>query len=327
MSSTAVTLQERRFHPLHLTIKIPGVPQLPIALPSPSFASGNEEINMEPFPAFTDICPPLRAEAMHCILHCQNDICKRLTRYKTEFPPCRCGDEVFQNELSVCSPAVRGPKVTLDNMFMSAFQEDWSPSNNIEIHRDDAQELMIKFESLVNRRVLLDKNFMSIVRAHWKDAEDAAEDIVLTLFKLVEQYFDRTMRNDEVLSVTPRTLWAELKFYLSTGLEDWMIDFCQDWEHDVVVENSGGDPRLTLEAANFGLVGAVSKLWIDSLHDIVLLLVLRDARVREFAAAQPWWISAMVSIWTLFVQFVSDSLFMSCIDKDKSRNPTGMQWS
>lgn len=310
MSLTTVTLQERRFHPLYLTVKVPGVPLLPIASPSPSFVGGDEEdINKEPFPPFTDICPPIKAEAMHCVVHCHNDICRRLTRYNIDIPPCRCGDEVFQDEQFVCTPPVRGPEITVDNMFVSAFDENWSPTNEIRIRREDARKLMNKFEPLVTKCVLMDRYFMSIVRERWEDGEDAAKDIVLTLFMLIETHINRTMRNADIRSITPLTLRAESKFYLSTGLEDWINDYCEDWEREMVTENSGGDPRRTLEAADFGLAGTVSDLWVDCLNDIVLLFVLRDARVREFVAEQPLWPSIMVTVWTLVVQFVKACVY------------------
>jgi hypothetical protein len=45
----------------------------------------------EPFPGFIDICPLIKAESLHCTLHCRHRVCSRILRYDRTLPPCRCG--------------------------------------------------------------------------------------------------------------------------------------------------------------------------------------------------------------------------------------------
>lgn len=336
MSYNTVTLQELRFHPFYLTIEIPvwerlgikavhgaaaGSPLYPIAPPSPWYAGQNTDINLEPFPAFIDVCPPVKAEALHCVVHCLKDICRHLNHYK-DVPPCRCGDEIRQKEPMVTTPAIPRPELTFENMFQLALLDNVSPDAEINIHRDDARKLISNFSKLARRRAINNNDFMTLARERWADPEDAAEHVIFCLFKLVRKYFDRTMLDTEVRTIHADTLRAELKLYLSTGLDDWLNDFGTEWDRALLRDLSGGDPRFVLEAARLdpGIVGVIAKLWEDCLTDIVLLFVVRDARVREFVVEQPppppLWAVVLAGTWISVTDF-----FTSCVSKVLEKIP------
>jgi hypothetical protein len=88
------------------------------------------------------------------------------------------------------------------------------------------------------------------------------------------------MREDEHHIVAPRDLSAVLKMYLSTGLIEWIQRHSNMWEQDEIFDNVH-DPRMVLEGADFGLAGAVSKLWTECLDDVVQLLIWHNAEVRR----------------------------------------------
>lgn len=112
--SITTTIQTRRYRPRKLTVKVPGGLLLPVASPSPLFTGINEDIDVEPFPEFFDPCPLIKADPLHCVLHCNHDICKRLDEFGKCELPCRCGDDVSRKEILVTTPLPKGPIISLD---------------------------------------------------------------------------------------------------------------------------------------------------------------------------------------------------------------------
>lgn len=142
-----------------------------------------------------------------------------------------------------------------------------------------------QFELCVARRALQDEEFIVTMRAYAPRApECAARDIVASAFKLISLHSERTMQDIDSRKVTPHDLRAELKVYPWTGLEDRIENHSKQWERDEILGST--DPRFTLEAANFGLAGVVSKLWTECLDDIVRLFIWRDSQVRRCRANQ-----------------------------------------
>jgi hypothetical protein len=285
--SATITIQARRSHPQKLKVKVPGGLLLPVASPSP--VSGiNGEAKIEPFPEYVDRCPPVKAEPLHCVLHCKHDICKRLIEFGTCVLPCRCGDEVAQEEPAVTTPLSKGPIVALDETIIATIQDiesDINADQIIEVQRENARLLIEQFELYVARRILQNEDFMATMCAYAPRMPDhAARAIVADAFELISLHTERTMRDVDSRKVTPRNLYAELKLYLWTGLEEWIDKYSSDPELEKILGNS--DPRSTLEAANFGLAGAVSELWTECLDDVVRLFIWRDTEVQKCKAKQ-----------------------------------------
>ncbi|KAH7377388.1 hypothetical protein BKA66DRAFT_468044 [Pyrenochaeta sp. MPI-SDFR-AT-0127] len=94
--------QEFRAHPKIPSSKI----RLPVPPPSPLFAGINEDINMEPFPdlQISDLDTLEETEPLHCIIHCQEDICQRMVYHERAVPPCRCELEAPMMAQNTSSP-------------------------------------------------------------------------------------------------------------------------------------------------------------------------------------------------------------------------------
>jgi hypothetical protein len=306
----ATPIQTRRSCPQKLTVEVPGKLLLPVAPPSPIYGT-NGETEVEPFPEYFDPCPPVKAEPLHCILHCKHDICKRLVDIGRCPLPCRCGDEVDQEEPIVTTPLPIGPIIELDETIFDTIQSVESgidADQIIEIQREDARLLIEQFELYVARRMLGNESPMATMHAHAPRMRDrAARAIIAYAFKLISLHAERTLGDVDSRKVTTRDLHAELQLYLSTGLREWIDKYSHNSKLKDVLDDS--DPRLTLEIANFGLAGAVSKLWTECIDDVVRLFVWRDAEVRKWEAEQSVFrvglgaLSVHCMILTLFIVF------------------------
>jgi hypothetical protein len=295
--SSRTTIQARRSPPKKLMITAPGYVSPDIGSISPLFGGIIEDADIEPFPEFVDPCPPVKAEPLHCILHCQDSICERLVYYGRRIPPCRCGDEVFQPEPLASTPITASPEISLDETIFATIHNLEVDVEMIEIRRDDLPRLMSQFATIVLSRALMNKEFMATMRIHRPHQTNrAARGIVAYVFKLIWLYFDRTIGDNERCTVAPRDLHAVLKMYFSTGLSEWIEENLDTWEQDVIFDN-GLDPRMVLECADFGLAGAVSKLWTDCLGDIVRLLIWRDAETRRYGQGPVGRIVELITSW------------------------------
>jgi hypothetical protein len=289
-ASVPTTVQARRSRPQKLTIDIPGGIRMPVAPPSPFFDGMNEDINTEPFPDFIDPCLTVMAEPLHCILHCKDSVCKHMVKKDITMLPCRCGDEVDQKSTLVISPPLNGPAISLDGAIFATIKDvelDIDTDQTIEIQQHDARNLLEQFKILVTRRAFANEEFMSTVRGEAPcGPEDAARDLIISpLFKLLQMYLERTTRGTNSRTITPQDLGAELKVYLYTGLAEWINEHSNYWERQEILENCPGK-RLVLEAANFGMPGAVSKLWVECLDNVVRLFVWRHVQVQKAKANQ-----------------------------------------
>jgi hypothetical protein len=299
-SASTITIQARRSRPRNLMVTLPGRIRLPVAPPSPLWDGMDTDTETEPFPDFVDICPPIKAEPLHCVLHCQDSVCSRLVSYGRTLPPCRCGDEVFQPEPLASTPVVPAPEVSLDETIFAIIGEVTPKFETIEIRRSDVRSLLDQLQTLVASRALADEDFMSTMRDHRpRKTNRAARSVVNCAFSLISLYFDRTMRYNDRRYIAPQDLYAELKIYLSTGLQEWIQEYSNEWEQDVILDNVR-DPRTFLEGADFGFAGAVSKVWTECLDDVVRLFIWHDAEIqrRKFIVAivLDWGISWMSSI-------------------------------
>jgi hypothetical protein len=299
-SASTTTIQARRSRPNNLTVTPPGRLQLPVAPPSPLWDDMDTNTDPEPFPDFVDICPPVKAEPLHCVLHCPDDVCERLVSYGRKVPPCRCGDEVFQPEPLASTPVVPAPEVSLDKTIFAIIGNITLKPETIEIRRPDVRNLLAPLQALVASRALADEDFMSTMRDHRPQQTDrAARSVVGCAFSLISLYFDRTMRYNDRRYIAPQNLHAELKMYLSTGLREWVEKYSNNWEHDVILDNVR-DPRTFLEGADFGFADAVSKVWTECLEDVVRLFIWHDAEIQRrklmVDAVMDWGTSWMSSI-------------------------------
>jgi hypothetical protein len=279
-SASTTTIQARRSR-ANLTVTLPGRIRLPVAPPSPLWDGMDTDTDTEPFPDFVDICPPARAEPLHCILHCQDSVCSRLVSYGLTVLPCRCGDEVFQPEPLASTPVVPAPEVSLDETILAIIGEATPKFQTIEIRRTDVRNLLDQLRTLVASRALADDDFMSTVRDHRpRETDRAARSVVNFAFSLISLYFDRTMRYNDRRYIAPQDLHNELKVYLSTGLIEWIQKHSSEWEEDVIFDNIR-DPRTFLEGADFGFAGAVSKVWTKCLDDVVHLFIWHDTEIQR----------------------------------------------
>ncbi|KAH3940245.1 hypothetical protein HBI70_201830 [Parastagonospora nodorum] len=289
-TTSTTTVQARRSRPRPLTVVVPGRLRLRVAPPSPLFGRANEHISAEPFPEFVDPCPPVKAEPLHCILHCEDNVCKRMVAGDIPMPSCRCGDDVDQFSPRVNTPMIKGPAISLGDTIFETILESASymeAGQAMEIQRDDVRVLLEQFESIVMRRALANEEFMAIVRGHatYRPEAVAHDRVVHYLFELLSMYFERTMRDVDSRKVTADNLCAELKVYLYTGLADWMFRYSNRFEFDEIMKEFHDDGRILLEIANFGMTGAVSKLWTECLDDVVRLFVWRHVQTAKAKAS------------------------------------------
>jgi hypothetical protein len=308
--SATTAIQARRSRLQKLKVKVPGGLLLPVAPPSP-ISGINGENEVEPFPEYVDPCPPVKAEPLHCVLHCKHDICKLMIKFGKCVLPCRCGDEVAQEEPVVTTPLSKGPIIALDETIFATIQDiesDINADQTIEIQREYARLLIEQFELYMARRILQNEGFMATMCAYAPRMPDrAARAIVADAFKLISLHIERAMQDVDSRKVTPRDLHAELKLYLWTGLEEWIDKYSRDPELREILGKS--DPRLTLEAANFGLAGAVSKLWTECLDDVVRLFIWRDAKVQKCKVKQSVF---RFGLGALSMRFIVASLSHAC---------------
>ena len=289
-STTTTTTTQPRRNKRNLTIVVPqpGKLRLPIAPPSPFFDGMNEDINTEPFPEFIDPCPPVKAEPLHCILHCSAEICTTLTDrgFQAE---CRCGDEVFQPEVEVCTPptfTVPVPELN-KSIFHTAreVQEHTDPSQVIAIRHDDARKLLAALKKLIATRVTQDQDLLKKLRNYFPNREpkQIALAILEEFFNLMTLYLTRTLSTTNQRSLSVRDLRLELKLYAWTGFLDWIAEYCDIRTEEMVYHRMVHESDI-METADFGLPGAVSKIWQGCLNDVVGVLVWRDEEVKKSKA-------------------------------------------
>ncbi|KAF1846213.1 uncharacterized protein K460DRAFT_406433 [Cucurbitaria berberidis CBS 394.84] len=134
--TTPMTSPEKR--PTRIVIPT-GTVRLPVAPPSPFFDGMNTNINTEPFPDIGSdfkLDAAEKAEPLHCVLHCQESVCKRMTLAGFDLPPCRC---TFEDAQPVKVPASR-PKGHVDDPVMDALSVMGThvvPSEELEIQQAD----------------------------------------------------------------------------------------------------------------------------------------------------------------------------------------------
>ncbi|KAL5119193.1 hypothetical protein ACEQ8H_002903 [Pleosporales sp. CAS-2024a] len=289
-ANTTTTIQARRLQSSKLAIKVPGGLRMPIAPPSPFFDDMNTNTNTDVFPDFVDPYPPVKVESLHCVLHCQDSVCKHMVEYGIPVPPCRCGDEIEHKPPVVDTPPIKGPAILLDETILSALESaesDTNPNEMIFIRRDDVHTLLQQYEQIVVRRALADEAFMTALRESApRRPEGAARDLVVSfLFRLLSLYFERTMRDVEIREVTPKQLRLELKVFLWSGMMDWVDRCCTEWEYDEIMDDCP-ETHMILEAACFGLPGLVSQLWQGCLDDVVHSFTWRHEQTRKYRAKQ-----------------------------------------
>jgi hypothetical protein len=160
--------------------------------------------------------------------------------------PCRCGDEVDQEEPIVTTPLPIGPIIELDETIFDTIQSVESgidADQIIEIQREDARLLIEQFELYVARRMLGNESLMATMRAHAPRMRDrAARAIIAFAFKLISLHAERTLGDVDSRKVTTRDLHAELQLYLSTGLREWIDKYSHNSKLKDVLDDS--DPRL-----------------------------------------------------------------------------------
>jgi len=284
-ATSTTTIQARRSRPSPLMVVVPGGLRLPVAPPSPILGFMDDDTTTEPFPEFVDPRPPVKAEPLHCILHCNDNVCWRMVEGDIPIPPCRCGDEIDQ-----ASPRVNTPTISLEDTIFDTILESSSymeAGQAIEIQRDDAHILLEQLEPIVTRRALANEEFMAVVRGHAPNRPEAIarDKVVHYLFKLLSTYFERKMRGVDSHKMSAEDLRAELKVYLYTGLADWMYRYSNRFEFDEIMKEYHDDGRVLLEIANFGMTGAVLKLWTECLDDVVRLFVWRHVQTAKAKAS------------------------------------------
>lgn len=289
-ATSTTTIQARRSRPRPLIVIVPGGLRLPVVPPSPLLGVIGEDTSTEPFPEFVDSCPPVKAETLHCILHCKDNVCQRMVAGDIPMPPCRCGDEIDQASPRVDTPMLKGPTISLEDTIFDTILESASymeAGQAVEIQRDDACVLLEQFESIVTRRALANEVFMAVVRGHAPhNPEAVARDrVVHFLFKLLSTYFERTMRNVDSRKISAEDLRAELMVYLYTGLAEWMFKYTNQFDIDEMDKDFHYDGRVLLEIAKFGMTGAISKLWTECLDDVVRLFVWRHVQAAKARAS------------------------------------------
>jgi hypothetical protein len=189
----------------------------------------------EAFPDFVDTLPPTKAEPLHCIIHCFDDICKRMTPSGINIPPCHCSDDMAQEELPVSPPKFTGPGISLTDTIFDTILDIVPAHEAVTINRKDEQDLVARLEPLVVLRTFDDMQFMNEIRAlQPTDPVRVATEVIMAAFDLISLYFCRTMKVNKTRTVQVVDPRAELKVYLSTGLVEWIQAHCAEREQDEI---------------------------------------------------------------------------------------------
>lgn len=205
--------QEFRAHPKIPSSKI----RLPVPPPSPLFAGINEDINMEPFPdlQISDLDTLEETEPLHCIIHCQEDICQRMVYHERAVPPCRCELEapmMAQNTSSPQSEHDAEDSVVEDLLAISSLTET---DQLLQIRRRETCQLLTLLKSHITDRASNTKELagQSEIQVSGKSTTIAliVSDV---LFGAIYDYFESTLRQVEYRVLSIRMLRLELNNYV-----------------------------------------------------------------------------------------------------------------
>lgn len=278
--STAPKL-DRRPRPSRLVIPSSTL-RLPIAPPSPYFDGMNTVINTEPFPDFStvlDLEPVEKAEPLHCVLHCQNSVCRTMVRAQSALPPCRCAFEKTRDEPEYV-PSL-GPPL-LENM-MEKFGEIGELADgqqNIVVVTSDVLPLLADLANYSAACALRDEDLRMELRSAFTGQDVAAAiEVSEMFFRGMRTYFNRTLCTLGGRNLTVHQLRSEVDVYIWTMYREWVSYHYDDATVDQLTCD-GGLRGIVLHA-NYGAPGAVLRFWQECAYDVVGLVVWRDDEARR----------------------------------------------
>jgi hypothetical protein len=261
----------------------------------------NEDINTEPFPAYVDKFQPL---AKHCHVHCWERVCRKIAKTATD-KSCVCREE------NKTRKKYTGPRFSFvgreleesDLRVIRRAAAHTAPDTPITITHTDAQILVRELEFLIADRMSENLEFLAVLGAYWPNrvgSEDrVAIAIVEQFFNLVTLYLSRKLTPAaKSLTITVDQLRADLKVYAWTGFAEWLNKYCDVRTVKKLHAQKGRDSSI-MEAADFGVPGAVSRLWLECLDDVVGVLVWRDEEVKRQKTCK-----IAVAVMAAFVVFV-----------------------
>jgi hypothetical protein len=283
-TSTAITkTRPRRRRHLTVAVPPPGTLRLPVAPPSPFFDGMNEDINTEPFPDYFDEYPP---SAKHCHVHCWERVCRKITK-KNSHTTCMCREE-NKPKYKVSAPRFSFAARELEDEDLLVIRRaaaHAAPDALITITHTDAEILIRELEFLIADRMSENLEFLAVLGAYWPNrvgSEDrVAIAIVEQFFNLVTLYLSHKLTPAaKPLTIIVDQLRADLKVYAWTGFAEWLNKYCDVRTVKKVHAQTGRDSSI-MEATDFGVPGAVSRLWLECLDDVVGVLVWRDEEVKR----------------------------------------------
>jgi hypothetical protein len=286
---TAITNQRprrNRHRHRHLTVAVPPPSQLrlPVASPSPFFDGMNKDINTEPFLVYIDDFP---FPGKHCHVHCWERVCRKITK-KNSHTTCMCREE-NKPKYKVSAPRFSFAARELEDEDLLVIRRHTAahttPDASISVTHTDAEILIRELEFLIADRMSEDPEFLAVLGAYWPNRVGSEDRIAIAIveqfFNLVTLYLSRKFSPAATsLTITVQQLRSDLKVYAWTGFAEWLHKYCDVRTVKKVHAQTGRDSSI-MEAANFGVPGAVSNVWLECLEDVVGFLVWRDEEVKR----------------------------------------------
>jgi hypothetical protein len=266
-----------------------------VAPPSPLFEGVNQDINTEPFPEFEDSpllstsSPP---EPLHCVLHCDEKVCKHLQGLRRAIPPCRCASESAADEplSELQTEEQQRPRQPMNvdryryhTEHAQELLKSASPDTEIEIYLPEALAQLNYLADKTTEQALENEGFLEAMQATLPDQEEEnylAHRTVAQFFDIMILYFSRTVQPTGHRIVKLKQLQLELDAYLWTTLRDWVEDHCDDATGDRILTCIGTDCFRRAEAVG-GAPAAVLALWRECMQDVLQMLVLRDEEAKR----------------------------------------------
>ncbi|KAH8723781.1 hypothetical protein GQ44DRAFT_709595 [Phaeosphaeriaceae sp. PMI808] len=272
-------------------VKVYNSDNLHLAIAPPSPRLGAEDENSETPTPFPDMDPPAKAEPGHCIMHCTDDVCRRMTKKQGKIPPCSCGDEI-EEDMYPSEPEPK-PKVQFESQTVRIIvdiESRYGSDRAIKFQRADIDPVLAPIRELMIQVAIADEDFLSALNGcllfgRPMSKELTARRATQKFFSLVYEYFERTLRIDGVRTMTVAEFRTQFNLYIKTGMAEWIENHC-DQETNEAVFDCLDDPRAILEYANFGAPAAVAKRWHIYLDYVVGVLMWRDQVVRKYEASQ-----------------------------------------
>jgi hypothetical protein len=200
----------------------------------------------------------------------------RLMIYGHGLRECQCVPDEQKSRLTRYRPAMELEELDLISIADAVAKTD--PSDEIQIHLDDAMKVLAHLEPRATVQAMGDEYLRAAVRDTFGDDERyATGGAVHHLFHLMRIYFDRTLSSAGHRVMTIDQLRCELDVYVWTLLWEWVELYCDEETQSWVLQDGG--PMCVLNA-DFGAPAAVLELWDECIENIVGILVWRDEEVR-----------------------------------------------